>query len=224
MTDRYTARALAFVTATLLALPGASMADSESWTGTFQDDDQRFVLDFTLAAGGALGAQTLSYAGGVDADGQVVADGGFAPVLALYDLATHDLVQLAIGSTSACATSPASASSGFAWDACFAVVLPAGAYELVLTQDDNTPLGGNLADGYTHAGDPRYTAAYVGGDPDDLSLPGFYQVDGTQRTGGWAFDLSGAFAAAVPEPGAGSLLLAGALMLALRARRRRTPR
>lgn len=177
-----------------LAFSVAAAAGTASHSGQFTDDDERFTLDFTLLADG-----------GVQVDTQSFAAGGFAPVLSLFD-AGGQLLQLDVGSSHSC-----SGSGSFCWDAHLSLALTAGSYRLVLTQDGNLPLGSLLADGYSMTGQPDYTGlSYLG-------QPGlrFINVDGSNRTGDWAFTLQ---AASVPEPAAALLLATG---LAWLARRRR---
>jgi hypothetical protein len=188
---------------------GAAQADTSSLQGRFAVDDALAVYRFELSAPGDVSASTWSYGGGTLASGDAVPAGGFAPVLSLFD-ASGSLVQLDVGSSHSCAAS-------FCWDASlqYGGALP-GHYTLVLSQDGNTPLG-NLADGFAQAGQPHYTAAYLGGAaPDAL----FIQVDGSQRSGLWAMDLAlPAGVSPVPEPGPGSLLAAGLAVLVLLRRR-----
>ena len=119
-------------------------------------------------------------------------------MLALFDSAGMQ-VAVNVGSFNTCAVN-------FCWDAAFSFVgaLP-GAYTLILSQDGNDPLGW-LSDGYAMTGQPNYTAQYLGGSNPDAT---FVQVDGTQRTGLWALNVSvPAGVSVVPEPGSAALLLA----------------
>ncbi len=177
-----------------LAFSAAAVAGTADYSGRFADDDERFTLDFSLAASGPVEVDTRSFAAG-----------GFAPVLSLFDGAGL-LIQLDVGSSHVCA-----GAGGFCWDARLALDLAAGSYQLVLTQDGNTPLGPTLADGFSMSGQPDYTGlAYLG-------QPGlrFINVDGSARTGDWAFTLQ---AASVPEPAVLLLLLTGLACLAGRRR------
>lgn len=187
----------------------AALADTSSLQGRFTTDDALAVYSFELSAPGDVSARTWSYSGGTAASGAAVSAGGFAPVLSLFD-GSGSLVQLDVGSSHSCDFS-------FCWDAALQYngVRP-GHYTLVLSQDGNTPLGG-LAEGFAQAGQPHYTAAYLGGAaPDAL----FIQVDGSQRSSLWALNLAlPAGVSPVPEPGPASLLAAGLAVLVLLRRR-----
>jgi len=190
---------------------GSAQAATQSFQGDFSLDDELFSTSVWLSQDDQLSVQSLSFAGGQNALGQQIAAGGFAPVLALF-AAGGELLQLARGSASASGDpSSPDPTSGFCWDAHFSMALPAGHYTLVLSQDGNEPLGSLLSDGYSQAGIPDYTGlAYLG-------QPGqhFVQVDASQRSGHWAFDMQ---AASVPEPASALLWLLGATGLLVRRR------
>lgn len=123
-----------------LAFSAAAVAGTADYSGRLTDDDERFALDFSLAASGPVQVDTRSFAAG-----------GFAPVLSLFDDAGQ-LLQLDVGSSHVCA-----GAGSFCWDAQLSLNLAAGAYRLVLTQDGNLPLGPGLADGFSMTGQPDYT-------------------------------------------------------------------
>jgi hypothetical protein len=186
----------------------AASASTQSFAGVFEVDDDLFSTSFTLTEDSLFKATTLSFGGGVDGNGQAVAAGSFAPVLSLF-LQGAGLVQLAHGSSSVCGAGSGNPdpASGFCWDALMDTTLTAGLYTLVLSQDGNDPLGPDLLDGYTRAGQHDYTGL------DYLGAAGlsFIQVDGTQRTGHWAFDIQ---TNAIPEPTGALLALLGLAALA----------
>lgn len=215
---RHATRALRTLALCGLLGTAAAQAGTVSYRGQFTADDDLFVTQFVLPGAALFSAATLGYGGGTDADGHAVAPGGFAPVLALF-MDGFGLVQLARGSSQSCGPGAGQADplSGFCWDAGFSLQLGAGSYSLALSQDGNEPLGLELADGYTQTGQPDYTGlAYLG-------QPGarFIQVDGTQRSGFWALDLT-TTATEVPEPGSWQLALLGAAAIALSRRPNRT--
>jgi hypothetical protein len=199
--------------ALLLSLPPAALAQPPtlptrtlSLQGQFGHDDDRAVFNFQIAAADHFSARTLSYGGGIDAQGRSIAAGGFAPVLSLF-LDGFGLLQLAVGSQATCGTV-----GSFCWDATLDVDLGPGRYTLVLTQDGNLPRGQIPADGFSQDGRPDFTGQ------DYLGQPGlrFIDINGQPRDGHWALELN---TAAVPEPSTAALM-AAALLLGLACRRR----
>lgn len=180
----------------------AAFAGPVGYQGQFGQDDDRFVLQFSLGGDVDLQVDTTSFA-----------QGGFAPVLSLFG--PGGLLQLAAGSSHACgAGDSADPATGFCWDAHLDTRLVAGSYTLVLTQDGNLPLGSALADGFAQDGQPDYTGAWFLG---QAGL-GFINADGSARTGDWAFTLEGT---AVPEPATWGLTALALLALGATRRPRR---
>ncbi len=199
-----------------LLLASASMvstahAGTQSVDGLLGQDDSLFVRQFDLVQNDVLSVATFSY-GGLQSPGRNIPAGGFAPVLALFQDGVG-LLQLARGTDNLCGNPGSGAAdpvSGFCWDAHFTLAgVNAGHYTLVLSQDGNDPLGQRLTEGYSQAGSADYTSVYNG-------VPGshFIQVDGAQRSGRFALDISAPNSPAVPEPAAALLLAAGLAGLA----------
>lgn len=197
----------------VLAL-GAPLAEAVtilSTQGDFVHDDDMQVFSFTLSTMSDVHIYTLSYAGsqaapnGTNAAGQTVAPGGFAPVLSLFAessgarLATSAPATIP-GSCTYCAIDPA---TGAQWDADIKIELDPGTYVLVLTEDDNLPLGDLLSDGFLQAGNGDFTGTYFTGQPGS-----FWDAHPDQRTSHWAVDVLTA-----PEPAA--IWLCGMGMLAI---------
>ncbi|NRF65386.1 PEP-CTERM sorting domain-containing protein [Aquincola sp. S2] len=215
-TSSTTAR-LAALALTLATLAAPAAAAITSYQGRFDGDDDRFVIDFDLAAATRLSATTWSYAGGTNAAGDAVAAGGFVPVLALFE-ATEGLLRIVRGSTHTCAQGgSADPATGFCWDAMFDGLFAAGHYRLVLTQDGNEPLGTFFDDGFAQDGVPDYTGQLFAGQP---GLH-FVQVDGAQRDAHWALDIS---IGSVPEPASPALLVLAGAAWALARRTARSTR
>src|SRR5271167_5225019 len=61
-----------------------AQGSSFSFTGTFTQDDQLELFQFT-APSASVTLRTWSYAGGTNAAGNVIAAGGFDTVLSLFD-------------------------------------------------------------------------------------------------------------------------------------------
>ena len=216
MTTWFT-RTSAALPAAMLALllnAGAAVAGTQWVDGSFTNDDDLWRASFDLVQADTLSVTTYAYAGSAS---RGVAAGGFAPVLTLFE-ASAGLLQVAQGNA-ACsnAGAPGSPQVGFCWDASLTLVaVNAGHYTLVLSQDGNNALGQSLAEGFSQAGMPDYTSLYNG-------VPGshFIQVDGVQRSGHYALEISAPLSPAVPEPGTPLMLLAGLAGLGLASRLRR---
>jgi hypothetical protein len=196
----------AFLACTFCAASAA--AGQISLTGNLAADDDLVTIDFNVSAAGPVTLRTWSFGGGVDALGNPVAPGGFAPVLSLFsgagsqDLLAVDYADLS-GTCDARVSDPA---SGFCWDAVISTILTPGAYILTLTEDDNTPNGPSFADGFRQSGQGDFTG------PEFLGAPGaFILVDGSQRSPAWELDLIGVDLPGqdTPEPsGAAAIFLA----------------
>lgn len=175
-----------------------------SYTGTLHQDDQKELISFTNPIAGLVSLRTLSFGGGANAAGDTIAAGGFAPLVSLFD-STDMLIGLAQAGIASCGGTSDPA-TGFCWDVLLDMTLPAGDYLAVLTQDDNSPFGPFLSDGFLHDGEGNFTG-------------GFVLLSGDQRDGHWALDISLPGSSPIPEPGTLALLGGGLLALA-RLRRR----
>jgi hypothetical protein len=204
-------RASPWIAAAIGLAGAAAGAATQFHHGSLSTDDQIVQIGVDLASDELFSVISLSWGGGISATGAVVAGGGFAPVLALFD-GGGQLVQIDHGGGGhACGAAGSGAPDavlGFCWDAGFKAPLLAGHYTLVLSQDGNEP-GATLADAYSMAGLPDYTTVYLPG------ARGFVDVNSVQRDGHWALDLS-ATSLPVPEPATGLLWAAGLAWLLLR--------
>lgn len=193
------------IAAGLLGAAGAQAATTDfSYRGTFGGDADVLRFTFTIGAPSNVVLRSYSYAGGTQADGTVVAAGGFDPILALWDSAGVKIGQHDDGPGPV----PADPATGSGFDTHLILAgLAAGTYTATVAQYANFSVSNLLADGFQQS-NPNFTAGY------GCSNGQFCDVSGANRTNFWAFDVLGVDSvippAPVPLPG-GLALMAGAL-------------
>lgn len=234
------------VFALLVSLTPESRAANFSFTGTFTHDTDLQFFTFTLAnPTPGVTLRTWSYAGGANAAGQVIPNGGFEPYLNLY---LSDGSQMNPGPSGPCGGLGALLADPIT-GACGDVYYPttasfpggiwaAGNYIAVLSTFANFGIG-NLPDGFfaeqvlgftppanftCMEGSPGYQGSPPTVPTDQAFCDEF--VPGVQRTGFWALDILNVDSATGPvaavfEPNTLALgLLAGGLLIAGRRRSR----
>src|SRR5438552_3213354 len=220
--SRVSIAAVTFVVITFLTAPSAK-AGNFSFVGTFTQDDNVQLFNFTLSASAIVTFRTYSYAGGTNANGMTILRGGFDPNLALFNSATTFLL-IQNDNGVGVATDPATSR---AWDSLQTINLPAGNYTLALTESNNFAVGPSLTNGFTRQGQGNFT-----GSRDARCLSGQF-VDasnvspGDCRDGNWAVDILNVTSAQrvggatpVPEPASILLMISGFAGIALKIRRR----
>lgn len=204
---------------------GVAAAGNFSYTGAFSQDDQLQVFLFTAPSASTV-VRTWSYAGGINAAGQMILPGGFDPILTVFD-ATGGLVAGSplIDSNNDGAGVDTDPATGNAFDSLLVLNLltPGSTYALILSQNDNVANGPTYGDGFGRSGQGNFTAGAFG-------CPGtdpFCDASPAQRNGQWAVDILGVGSAtdvtnagAVPEPGTTLLLVTGLSSLVLLGRRK----
>jgi hypothetical protein len=214
---------------------GLARANDFSFTGTFVQDDQLQLFLFTAPSANTI-VRTWGYAGGTNANGQVIPAGGFDPLLSVFDatgglVGSSSLIALNDAGTPCPDQAPNCASAdpvtGSAWDALLVLdtLNPGGTYALILSQTNNDPnqITGTFGDGLSHSGVGNFTAAEF----HCCGTTPFWDGNCDQRTGNWAVDISGVGAAInagaiiTPEPGSLLVFAAGITGLALRWRSRK---
>ncbi|MEO8444453.1 MAG: DVUA0089 family protein [Gammaproteobacteria bacterium] len=213
-----------------LAFSGAASAASLSFTGTFSKDDDVQLFNFTVSTTSVVTLVSLSYAGGVNAAGTTIAEGGFDPILTLYSASGAFIDRNddgGDGDTAGDCPVAASVVTGAEYDTCFQKELGPGSYTVSVQQFDNFHLG-DLADGFTYTGQPNFTAKFgcSAGQFCDVSQL-ITDQDGNptggtsfSRTGAWAFDILNVDGGTVvPGPATVWLLATGIAGLVLRSRR-----
>ena len=209
-------RFTALLIAALAALP--AQAASFSFTGSFGADDDIQLFSFSLGSGATVTMTTLSYAGGLNSDGVLIGNGGFDPILTLFD-STGALVSFNDdGLPPDVGTDPVTTR---AFDSYLEILLAPGTYTLALTQFDNFANGPNLANGFMRTGQPTFTGPL-------FNCPNGQFCDSapSNRSSAWAVDIrdvdrATAAAATVPEPASVLLLGIGLVLAAGRMRKRR---
>lgn len=218
------------IASAMWAFSGAALASPTnfSFAGAFGDDDDVQLFNFTADGASVVRLISYSYGGGTQANGNIVASGGFDPILALFDSAGNLIGQdddAVSGTPGACGPGVVTLDPGTGqqWDTCFDALLGVGSYTVAIMQYDNFAVGPNLSNGFTYLLSPTFTAAF------GCSNGQFCDVSGTapfnNRTRGWAFDILNVEAATevrVPEPSTLALLLCAGLAGLLMSRRRRS--
>ncbi len=217
-----------------LALSLASAAHAVpmnfSFQGTFTQDDEVQLFNFTADGSSTVYVVSYAYGGGTQANGTVHARGGFDTILTLFD-STGAFVTDNDDGASACFSAAAGIAgsggnldpdTGVMYDTCFSAVLSAGMYTVAVTQYDSFANGPTLADGFSEQGNGNFTATLG-----NCTNGQFCDVSGVDpfnnRTNVWAYDILNVASAdqvgRVPEPGTLALLALG-LLLPVAARRR----
>jgi hypothetical protein len=204
----YSIRVIGPVIAAVISCGVARANVIVSTTGSFTHDDDQVSFNFSLLMPETVTMRTWSFGGGTNANGQLIAPGGFAPVLSLFNAAApQSLLATDLGGTapSNCGARNIDPVTGFCLDAYLNESLAAGSYFLYLTEFDNTPNGPTLANGCLEQGKGNFT-----GGPFFLNAGA-----GFQRTGDWAVDITTPTGTTVPEPSSAALAISVLSILTL---------
>lgn len=169
-----------------IGIAAPASADDFSFVGTLADGNDVKLFDFTVPVSSSVTLRTYSYAGGTNAAGNVIAQGGFDPILALFD-STGALVSQ--NDDGGCGLVAADSMTGACWDTFFQSVLSPGNYTVSVMAYSNFAVGPNLSNGFFNTGSFG------------------------NRTNAWAFDIlnvgEAAEVGAVPEPSTWAMMLLG---------------
>ena len=184
-------------------ISGSASAANFSFIGNLNQDDS--VQEFNFEVEGAareVALRTWSFAGGTNAEGQVIKNGGVDPVVSLFNSSTGALVSF--NDDSGLVMDPL---SGLPYDSFLAMNLSAGNYTVTVTQFKSFPVGSFLTNGFS------------GSDSENFA----------SRTSHWALDVSNVenatvgatYISQVPEPDSFAMLLAGLGLLGFMAKRKK---
>jgi len=181
----------------LAGAAGLSAAAADfSFRGTLLNDDERSHFTFTMAQEGRVTVRSLSYGGGTNAEGTAVSAGGFDPSVSIFD---QSGLLVASNQDGGCENVASDPSSQACWDAFLDTSLPAGTYQVVLTQSDNLARGPFLENGFAYDGAGNFTGAL-----------GFIDMLNNQRRNAYAMDIRGVNSAKAGQPAESSALVNGA--------------
>ena len=177
---------MAAIAATVLATSSLPALGNLSLSGNLAGDNDVAFFTFALASTSDVTLRTWSYAGGTNALGNLIAAGGFDPIVSLFFGSGNPAILLDANDDGfGVAVDP---STGNAFDALLeSFALPAGVYTVALTEFDNFANGPTLVDGFLGSSNLNF--------------------DG--RTSAWALDISVANGGTVPLPGTLALLVVG---------------
>jgi hypothetical protein len=167
-------------------------ADVISITGALVNPDDVYTTTFTLGSVSEISIQTWGYAGGTNASGTVIAEGGFDPVVALFSGSGPTATLFDTNDDGTCPPGNFDSVSGLCLDSTLNEIGPApGTYTLALIVSPNQPNGPTLGDGFAGGGD-------------------FTDVFGNPRTGTFAVDIVTTSATSpTPEPSTLMLVMIG---------------
>lgn len=189
--------------AATLSLTNSSSALDFDFSGTFQRDNDIVLLDFTVGQDSMITIFSSSWD-----------DGGFDPILSIWDSNGNLMQQQDDGGVTGSTVSNGVAYDHDGWDSYFQLDLAAGNYTASIGQFNNFSNSTLLSDGFEHDNNPNFT--YDLGYGSQEYFNGIW-YDNDFRNGNWAFHILNVEEAtatqvpAVPEPGT-IMLLGGGLL------------
>jgi len=160
---------------------GFSYAADFSFSGAFQQDDERRNFTVTLSKSAVISVRTLSFGGGPNAAGAVVTPGGFDPTLSIFN-GSGSLV--AVNRDAGCGSASREPITSYCWDSRIDASLTPGTYQVVLTESENLPLGPTVSIPFVYDGTGNFTAS-----PSGSPSNGFWDYSLHRRTGSFSLDI-----------------------------------
>ncbi|WP_239025954.1 DVUA0089 family protein [Sphingomonas paeninsulae] len=178
----------------LLAATAATpaLAADFSFTGAFTNPNDVQTFTFAVGSPSTVTLRTWSYAGGTNAAGAAIPEGGFDPILALFDSTGAKIGENDDGGSNVAADSV----TGAHYDTFFSSALGVGDYTVSIQAYSNFAVGPNLSDGFQDSGN-------FNGRNTDWAFDLLNVGEATQTGGG-----TGAVGAA-PEPATWAMMIGG---------------
>ncbi len=197
----------------LLVIPG--FAGTLLYQGTFAEDDDVFLIPFTITATDLVTIESYGYAGGtVPTPLTVIPEGGFAPEIFLFDsTGTMEIGSSSDGVVGATCLTAFDSVTGNCDDPYFQDSLNAGSYIVALVVYDNALVDSDLSDGFTQTQDsnPGFTCQESGGTGPFCDVT---TALGTARNGNYALTISANDLVSTPEPSPFGLFCIGGCFFA----------